>query len=168
MRKIAVLTAVAVLASAVPVFAGGDKCTAADAQACLTHWAAKKDMGWVGLEYDKSVATAIKVKAVSPGSPAAKAGFEAGDVLLTLNGASFADKEALKKAKGEWKIGQTVTYTVKRNNADKTITATLEKMPDEVFASMIGQHMLDSHLALAAAPAAAEPAAQTAAGKTSK
>lgn len=163
MKKVAWLMALVMLVVAVPAFAGGDKCTAADAQACLSHWSASKDKGWLGLEYDKTDATAIKVKAITPGSPAAKAGFEVGDVLMALNGASFADKDAMKKAKGEWKAGQAVTYTVKRANAEKQISATLDKMPEQVFASMLGQHMIENHMAVATTASAehAEHAAKT-------
>ena len=158
------LFAVLTVALAVPAFAGG-KCEAADAQACLNHMSAMKDKGWSGVDLDKSDMTAIKVKAVAPGSPGAKAGVQAGDVLVALNGASLTDMEALKKAKGDWSVGQSVTYTVKRKNADKQIALKLDKMPEEVFASMIGRHMLDAHLAMASA-APADPAPATTAPAT--
>ena len=63
------LFAVLMVAIAVPAFAGaGHKCEAADAQACLNQMSAMKDKGWSGVEIDKSDMTAIKVKAVAPGS----------------------------------------------------------------------------------------------------
>ena len=176
MKRFAGWMAVAMLVAAVPAFAGsGEKCTAADAQACLNHMSAMKDKGWVGLEFDKSDASTIKVKAITAGSPAEKAGFLVGDVLVAINGASVADKEAMKKAKGEWKVGQAVAYTVKREGADKELKATLDKMPETVFASMIGSHMLDAHLSMAAttetghdAPATAEAAKAEKTEKTNK
>lgn len=151
MKRIAGWMALAMLVGAVPAFAGGEKCTAADAQACLNHMSAMKDRGWVGLEFDKTDAAVVKVKAITPGSPAEKAGFAVGDVLVAINGANLADKEAMKKAKGEWKVGQVVAYTVKREGADKELKATLDPMPEAVFASMIGSHMLDAHLSVATA-----------------
>src|SRR5688572_8149248 len=146
MKKLTLLLATALLVVAVPAFAGtGEKCSA-DAQICLNHHAAMKDKGWMGLEYDKTDPTAVKVKAVTAGSPAAKAGFQVGDILVAMNGASMTDKEALKKAKGEWKIGQSVTYTIKRKAAEKQLAVTLAPMPENVFASMVGLHMLENHI----------------------
>ena len=146
------LFAVLTVALAAPALAGGGaKCEAADAQACLNQMSGMKAKGWTGLDLDKSDATAIKVKAITPGSPASKAGFAVGDVIVAINGASMADKEALTKAKGDWAVGQAVTYTVKRKNTEKALTAKLESMPEDVFASMIGKHMLAAHVAMASA-----------------
>ena len=146
------LFAVLTVALAAPALAGGGaKCEAADAQACLNHISGMKAKGWTGLDLDKSDLTAIKVKAITPGSPAAKAGFAIGDVVVAINGASLTDKEALTKAKGDWAVGQAVTYTVKRKNTEKSITTKLESMPEEAFATMIGKHMLEAHTTLASA-----------------
>ena len=154
MKKLSWFVAAAlVLALAVPAIAGsGAKCTY-DTQTCLNHYSKSKDKGYLGLQYDKAEDGTVSVKSIYPNSPAVAAGFQVGDVLLALNGAKFADKEAMKKAKGEWKIGQTVTYTVKRAGAEKQIAATLATMPEEVFASMVGGHMLESHVVVATADA---------------
>jgi len=155
MMKRIVLSSAALLVMAVPAFAGhGEKCSAT-AQACLNHWAAERTMGWVGLEYDKSTDGIIKVKSVMAGSPAADAGFQSGDILVALNGAKMSDKEAMKKAKGSWKAGQSVTYTVERAGAEKQIAVTLATAPDNVFAAMVGSHMLENHAASASADAKA-------------
>jgi predicted metalloprotease with PDZ domain len=167
MKKFALLLALVMLVVAVPAFAGGDKCTAADANDCLSHWGAMKDKGWSGVELDKSDMSVIKVKAVTPGSPAAKAGLMAGDVLVALNGASLTDKEAVEKAKGEWSVGQSVTYTIKRKNAEKQIAIKLDKIPESVFAAMLGKHMLENHMTMAAATPA-EPSTGAAATTTEK
>lgn len=151
MKTKLVLLALAMLVVAIPAMAGGDKCTAANAQVCLSHWAADKNHAWTGLELDKSVPGVFKVKAIMPNSPAVTAGFEVGDELVALNGASMADQDAVKKAKGEWKAGQAVNYTIKRKGAEQQLAVTLAVMPQEVFASMLGQHMLESHVAMATA-----------------
>lgn len=153
MKTKLVLSAMAMLIVAVPAMAGGDKCTAANAQVCLSYWAAEKNHAWTGLDLDKSVPGVFKVKATMPNSPAATAGFEVGDELVALNGASMADKDAVKKAKGEWKAGQAVTYTIKRKGAEQQLAVTLAEMPQEAYASMLGQHMLDAHVAVATAAA---------------
>ncbi len=135
-----------VVALALPVWAGSaEKCTA-DTQTCLNHMSAKKTTGWLGLEYDKAEDGTMSVKAVTAGSPAEKAGFQVGDVLLALNGAKFSDKEAMKKAKGDWNAGQKVSYTVQRKGAETAVAATLGPMPENVYASMVGQHLLENHV----------------------
>lgn len=147
------VTAAFVAALAVPALAGhGEKCTY-DTQACLDHWSKKMDKGYVGLQYDKAEDGTFTVKSVYPGSPAATAGFLVGDVVVAVNGAKLGDKEAVKKATGEWKIGQSVTYTVQRSGAEKKIAVTLARMPEEVFASMVGSHMLENHVITATADA---------------
>jgi predicted metalloprotease with PDZ domain len=164
MKRLSALVALFALmtvALAVPAFAG-EKCQAADAQACLGQMAAMKDKGWIGLDLDKTDMTSVKVKSIIPGSPASKAGFAVGDIIVAINGASLTDKEALMKAKGDWAIGQSVSYTIKRKDAERTLTAKLDRMPEDVFAQMIGKHMLEAHMTMAAAttpaPATTTPA----------
>jgi hypothetical protein len=59
----------------------------------------------------------------------------------------------MKKAKGAWKAGQSVSYTVERAGAEQQIALTLAKAPDAVYASMLGSHMMESHAAVATAAA---------------
>jgi C-terminal processing protease CtpA/Prc len=161
------LVAVALLV-AVPALAGsGEKCTA-DAQSCLTKWAKSKDMAWHGLHYDKGADGTVTVKSVMEKSPATAAGIQVGDVLVALNGAKMADKDAVKKAKGEWKAGQAITLTVSRKGTESAITVTLAKMPEEVFASMVGTHLLENHVAVAATAAATEGEVKAAAPASNK
>jgi C-terminal processing protease CtpA/Prc len=148
-----VVAAALVAALAVPALAGsGEKCTY-DTQSCLNHWSKGKDRGWVGLQYDKSEDGTVKVKAVTANSPAVTAGFQVGDVVVAVNGARMSDKDAVKKATGEWKVGQKVSYTVLRAGGEKQLPVTLGTMPEEVFASMVGSHMLENHAILATADA---------------
>ena len=106
-----------------------------------------KSSGWVGLEYEPGPLSGIgyQVMRVVPGSPAEKAGIQAGDVLYALNGVKLGsdNQDALAKTRKEWKPGQSVTYTVKRAGADREITLTLAPMPADVMAKWIGEHMLE-------------------------
>ena len=142
-------TVAVVLLATVPVlFAGhdGKKC-AYGTQDCLDHMAAKmKTGGWVGVELDKSDnASGYTVTKVVPGSPAEASGIQAGDQLFALNGIEINDKneDALKKAKKDWKPGQTVNYTVLRNGQERQVTLTLASMPADVLAKFIGGHMIE-------------------------
>jgi S1-C subfamily serine protease len=150
-RIILLMSALVMLA--VPVFAGsGEKC-ATSTQVCVNHWAAGKDKGWTGLELDKSEVGIVKVKSVTPDSPAAAAGFQIGDVLVAMNGVKMADKEGMKKAKGTWKAGQSVSYTVQRAGAEQQIAVTLARTPDQIYSSMMGSHMIENHAVVATASA---------------
>jgi S1-C subfamily serine protease len=155
-RLTGMLAACALAAIAVPAFAGsGEKCTQ-EAQVCLNHWSEYKGKGWIGIEFDKS-GEAMVVKNVVAKSPAEKAGILAGDTFIAMNGASFKDKEALAKVKGEWKAGQEVTYTVMRKGVEKKIAVTLATMPDDVFAKAVGAHMIEDHMGATQTADAAKP-----------
>jgi carboxyl-terminal processing protease len=87
----------------------------------------------------------LTIQKVVPGSPAESAGLQPGDVLFALNGVEINDKneDALAKARQEWKPGQNVNYTVKRDGRSKDISLTLAPMPADVLARFVGQHMLE-------------------------
>ncbi len=139
------LVALAVVAT--PALAGEYAKCHETTQGCLDHMSSMmKNSGWVGLELDSDDASGgYKVLKVVPGSPAESAGIQPDDVLYALNGVKISkdNHEALAKARKEWQPGQSVTYTIKRNGADREVTLTLAPMPADVLAKWIGQHMLE-------------------------
>ena len=145
--KWAKVVAVVMLATVPVLFAGHDGKCSYSTQECLDHMAAKmKTGGWVGVELERNDETGeLKVVKVVPGSPAEGAGIQPGDQLHALNGVTINDKneEALMKAKKDWKPGQNVNYTIKRNGQEKQIALTLGSMPADVLAKFIGTHMLE-------------------------
>jgi C-terminal processing protease CtpA/Prc len=121
------------------------KCTL-PLQVCVDRMsAALKTTGWVGIEFDDSTMCdgGYRILKVVPGSPAEKAGLQPGDILYALNGVRLGKENsaALAAARKEWKPGQSVTYTVKREGVDREITLTLAPMPADVMARWIGEHM---------------------------
>lgn len=136
MKKMVSLLALALMVTLAPaVFAGGEKCA-------HEHAAKKAKMaahGWLGLDTEKTADGAYAVKAVDPGSPAAQAGFRAGDVLVAFNGIPLTDKEKVKAAKANVAVGSQVTYTVARNGARQQLTATLAPVPEEVLAKWMAE-----------------------------
>jgi C-terminal processing protease CtpA/Prc len=131
------------------------KCTM-PLQQCIDRMSSSlKTTGWVGIEFDDTVVTngGYKVVKVIEGSPAEKAGLQPGDVLYALNGVRIAQDKpaALAKARQEWKPGQSVTYTVKREGVDRDIRLTLAPMPADVMARWIGEHMKEHEAAERAA-----------------
>ena len=147
-----VIVAIAALI-ALPLFAGGEKCTAS-AQDCLDKMVQKMEhKGWVGIEGEKLDSGYFEIAKVVPDSPAEAAGLKPGDVLVGVNGIDYADtdKEKWKPVKAAWKPGNSVTYTVKRSGHKKESALTLGSAPEEVVAQWIGKHMMHDHSTVAVA-----------------
>jgi len=70
------------------------------------------------------------VSKVMPDSPAAKAGFEAGDVIVKFNGKKVATSSKLPPIVGRTEIGKSVPVVVMRNNSRKTLQVTVEQLPE--------------------------------------
>ena len=116
--------------------AGGENCDKAHAAKAKTAMHEKAKHGWLGLDVEKNASSGYVVTGVAAGSPAEKAGFQKGDVLVAFNGIALTDenKEALKKAKMQNAVGKQVTYTISRAGSERQIAATLGKVPEEVLA----------------------------------
>ena len=151
MKRQSLIALVLVLATALPALAGKEygKCKE-DTQTCLNHMAAMtKNRGWLGIEMnDEKGPSAIQVSRVIAGSPAQAAGFQVGDVLVSVNGYKFADNTEAKCAtceatKDHWVPGAKVTYVVKRDGKETTLNATLAALPSDVMAQWVGMHMLE-------------------------
>lgn len=148
----AVAAAVVLLAGASAALAGGDKCAAQHTQADYQKMADKlAKKGWLGIETEKTAA-GYAVSSVAAGSPAERAGFRVGDVLLGINGVRFGEenKEAVAKVKSTLAPGSAVAYTVQRAGAERTVNATLGEVPRDVLAQWLGEHVLE-HTAVAVA-----------------
>jgi C-terminal processing protease CtpA/Prc len=125
-------------------------CTASK-EDCAKYMAEAKNHGWLGIQYDKTEDGSNVVKDVVKGSPADKAGFKSGDVLYALNGIEMNEANA-KLIKAAWKPltpGSTVSYTVKRGGVTKDLTATLGRMPEDVYEAMVDNHKKE-HVEVAA------------------
>lgn len=60
---------------------------------------------------------------VAKDSPAQRAGFQAGDVLMSMDGQDLADREILNSLMAAKHWGDAATVVVRRGNADATLTA---------------------------------------------
>ena len=67
---------------------------------------------------------------VTPGSPAAKAGLEAGDVIVGVNGSAVKDANAITLAVGAVAPGKKVSLDVIRDGKKQTVVATAGERPD--------------------------------------
>lgn len=138
-RMVTTLSLALFLALSTLAAAGGENCDkahAAKTAKAKTAMHEKAKHGWLGLDVEKNAASGYVVTGVKAGSPAEKAGFQKGDVLVAFNGIALTDenKEALKKAKMQNAVGKQVTYTISRGGSERQIAATLGKVPEEVLA----------------------------------
>ena len=108
-----------------------------------------QNKGYMGIEFDKNEDGQYIIKKVIEDAPAATAGFKAGDIVLSVNEAKWDDHEAMKKV--DWSPGSQMTVKIKRDGKKQVLNLTLANMPDEVVARYIGSHMLEDHVAMAAA-----------------
>ncbi|HWM91203.1 MAG TPA: PDZ domain-containing protein [Thermoanaerobaculia bacterium] len=141
-RMVTTLALALMLSLSTMAAAGGENCDKAHADKASKASHAKTAMqekakhGWLGLDVEKDASGAYAVTGVRANSPAAKAGFQKGDVLVAMNGIALTDanKEVLKKAKMQNAVGRQVTYTISRSGSERQITATLAEVPKEVLA----------------------------------
>jgi len=146
MRKIfGVLAVIALIGVPSPAMAG-EKCTAST-QDCLNQMAKNlENKGWVGIEMENEGGDdRMVVTKVVEGSPAEKAGFKPGDVLVAVNGIAFSDEneKKIKNAQHAMVPGADFTYTVARRGSKVDLNVELGQIPDNVKAQWIGGHMMD-------------------------
>jgi putative serine protease PepD len=79
------------------------------------------------------------IAAVQPGSPAAAAGLQAGDVVTRVGDAKVADFADLMARVGAHAPGEQVTLTVRNGGAERTVNVTLGSQPDQSATSSPSQ-----------------------------
>ena len=134
------------LAVAIPAMAGGANCDGSKEEvANMQTKLAKK--AWLGVEYDKGDDGYYIINTVHDGSPADQAGFQKGDLLLTMQGEKYtkANKAALKQVWSKVTPGSEVEYVVKRDGAKVSLDATLTHVPKDLQKKWIAEHMAKAH-----------------------
>jgi len=136
LRNVIPVVAALALAVALPASAcdGHSKTSAtsasADGHSCSGM---SRSTAWAGAWMQRSNSGELTVVAVAEGSPAAKSGLRAGDVVLAVNGHNIAAKSEHMCANGTaCAVGSAFAYTVQRGKATKTVKVKLEKMPADV------------------------------------
>lgn len=142
MRRIVVLALLFLLPVAA-VHAAQPKCPL-DPEACLEQFALMKERPWLGVEVHTDSLGRRSITRVVPGSPAQRAGVKVGDELLRVDGKAPADWFA---GKAGWKSGDTKDVTVLRGGRERALHMPCEAIPEDLFARIVGEHMLEGHLA---------------------
>jgi C-terminal processing protease CtpA/Prc len=137
-----------VLAASAPLSAAHAKCTRS-ADECAAHM---KEMyqtkGWPGIESEEREDLSILVLSVFPGGPADKAGIKAGDVLMSMNGVTLSranEEKIAEMRENGLRIGDTVSFGVKRGREINTVKVALERIPDAVLSGLIDRHSREEH-----------------------
>jgi serine protease Do len=134
------------------------------------------DRGWIGVKVqglNETLADSLGMKTTQGAlvsetegeGPAAKAGVKSGDVITTVNGDSVKDSRDLAKKIGALTPGAKVTLALLRQGEEKTVSLTLQQMPDQKQAKAETPKEQPTannevpHLGLSLAPASAVPGA---------
>lgn len=99
------------------------------------------ERGWIGVKVttsDKEISLSennvfiggVMVNSLSENSPAAKAGIEAGDIIMSINGHDIKDIKEFSRTIAESKIGTSVILRLWRDNKTKDIELKIALMPD--------------------------------------
>jgi serine protease Do len=97
--------------------------------------------GWLGVQVQPvtaDIADSLGMKQArgamvddpQPGSPAAKAGIKAGDVITAVNGTAVKDSRDLARTIGNMAPGRSVNLDILHMGESKPVTLTLAKMPN--------------------------------------
>ncbi len=111
--------------------------------------------GWLGVHIqsiDEALAESMDleekegalVSSVEPDSPADRAGFEVGDVILTFADEQVEDARALPRMVANSDKGDKVTVTVWRDGTRKSLEVTLGSLPTEETVAMAESEELDN------------------------
>ena len=125
--------------------------------------------GWLGVQVQPvtaDIADSLGLKQArgamvdnpQAGSPAVKAGIEAGDVITSVNGTDVNDSRDLARTISMMAPGTSVKLDVLHKGASRTLTLTLGEMPNDRQANAGGEHQSREtagtpHLGLSLAPA---------------
>jgi putative serine protease PepD len=88
----------------------------------------KAKHAYLGVSIDSSASNA-RLAAVPAGTPAAKAGIKAGDVITAMDGKTISTPDELASAVNSFKPGETVSVTYERNGQSHTVQVKLATRP---------------------------------------
>lgn len=110
--------------------------------------------GWIGVQIQpvtQDIADSLGLKKAEgalvaepqPNGPADKAGIQSGDVIKGVNGQPVKDARELARTIGGYSPGNSIKIDLLHKGQDKTVTLTLDKMPNEKDARADFEHGRD-------------------------
>ena len=137
LRNIAPVIAALALTVAIPAIAcDGNSKTASAEHSCSGM---SRNTAWAGAWMQRSNGGQLTVIAVAEGSPAAKSGLRAGDVVLAVNGRNVGESSHSCASGAACAVGSSFAYTVQRGKATKTVKVKLEKLPADASTRFASQ-----------------------------
>jgi len=137
LRNIAPVIAALALTVAIPAIAcDGNSKTASAEHSCSGM---SRNTAWAGAWMQRSNGGQLTVIAVAEGSPAAKSGLRAGDVVLAVNGRNVGESSHSCASGAACAVGSSFAYTVQRGKATKTVKVKLEKLPADASTRFAAQ-----------------------------
>jgi len=123
---------------------------------------------WVGLslqtvdfEMSKAlnmdVPKGVIIKGIYPESPGDKAGFKVGDIILSIDGHDIKNRSSYNFRIAVLNVDQTVTFNIRRNGNEETLSATLKEPPasNNKPIRLTGRHPLSGAILAEMSPALA-------------
>ncbi len=98
----------------------------------------------MGLNIDKG----IVVQGVQPDTPASKAGFQTGDVIVRFDGEDVRDDTKFRLKVAETPIGKTVPVVVVRDGKEQKVSVTVGERPEEDVVASVPEQESDAWLGL--------------------
>lgn len=98
----------------------------------------------MGLNIDKG----IVVQGVQPDTPASKAGFQTGDVIVRFDGEDVRDDSKFRLKVAETPVGKTVPVVVVRDGKEEKVNVTVGERPDEEAVASVPTTQSDAWLGL--------------------
>jgi serine protease Do len=103
--------------------------------------------GWLGVQIQSltpEIASSLGINepkgaivaSIVPGGPAAKAGFEQGDIVVAINGKGVEDNRDLTRRVAALPAGTTAAFTVNRQGKMRNLSATIAPRKDDQVASI--------------------------------
>src|SRR5688500_12352120 len=81
--------------------------------------------GMLGLEYAATGSGAATIKNVMPGSGAAEAGLQAGDVIVAVGGTDVRDSTTVKRIAEKTRPGDTLSMRIRRGEEERDVSVQL-------------------------------------------
>jgi predicted metalloprotease with PDZ domain len=115
-----------------------------DLTTCLLKYERMKERPWLGVTLDVDSLDRRVVVEIAQGSPASRAGVRIGDVIENIEGMPAKEWFA---SKAGWKTGEHGDMAIARGGHSRIVHVPFERIPEDVFARVVGTHMIEGHLA---------------------